>query len=243
MSHSTSETGHTINVANFDTLITYCTALEDKYKPTNEWIKISNLQVKYDKSYVLMDGLTARKQAFDSATNDRQTIFEPLETTATSVFNSFIAAGGSAKDIDDLRAINVKIQGPNYYKSKKQVEKSDAKSVSTSQQSFVNKAGFFKKMIQFVESKSIYNPNEEDIKVDNLWALHKKMEIANKAVDKQTKLYNEAKNARDKELYDEETGLVTLAKLVKNYIKSVFKANSPEFKEINSIAFKVIKNK
>ena len=44
--------------------------------------------------------------------------------------------------------------------------------------------------------------------------------------------------ARNKKLYNAETGLVARAQLVKNYVKSVFGASSPEYKLINKLSFK-----
>ena len=47
--------------------------------------------------------------------------------------------------------------------------------------------------------------------------------------------------ARNKRLYDPQTGLVERAQVVKNYVKSIFGASSPEYKLINKLRFKVIK--
>ena len=49
--------------------------------------------------------------------------------------------------------------------------------------------------------------------------------------------YSNALISRNKELYTPETGLVDLALEVKNYVKSVFGASSPEYKQISGIEF------
>lgn len=51
-------------------------------------------------------------------------------------------------------------------------------------------------------------------------------------------------NARldhNKFLYDEETGIVKTPAEVKNYILSIFGANSPEYKLVRGLEFKTVK--
>jgi hypothetical protein len=66
------------------------------------------------------------------------------------------------------------------------------------------------------------------------------LETINTAVKNAYTPYSNAMKARDQKLYNPENGLVARAQLVKNYVKSVFGASSPEFKQINKLSFKVI---
>lgn len=50
-----------------------------------------------------------------------------------------------------------------------------------------------------------------------------------------------ARIARNKVLYENPDALVTLAKMVKAYIKGKFGAKSPEFAQVSNLLFKVIK--
>ena len=43
--------------------------------------------------------------------------------------------------------------------------------------------------------------------------------------------------ARDKVLYAEGTGLCDIALDIKNYVKSVFGATSPQFKQVSEVRF------
>ena len=67
------------------------------------------------------------------------------------------------------------------------------------------------------------------------------MEEKNKFVDKELFNYNTSLNSRNEELYNPTSGLVETAKKVKKYARSVFKSTSPEFKQLNSIEFNLIK--
>jgi hypothetical protein len=242
MSHSTSETGHTINVANFDTLITTCIEFGPTYNPVKSIIKIENLKIKFDKSDASLTLVNKTNEALNKAINQRFLVFSGIESLSTQVTNAYaVSEGVEQKDIDDLRAIHKKIQGPKSKKEKPIDASSSPKAISTSQQSFDNKAGFFREMIQFLEAKPNYNPNEDHLKVNTLKELYNKMIEANKLVDKANKNSSDARIARNHELYDPEIGLVDIAKEVKKYFKTIFKTNSPEFKQINSIPFKVIK--
>ena len=242
MSHSTSETGHTINVANFDTLITTCLGFGSTYNPVKSIIKIENLKIKFDKSDAAIVLVNKTNEVLDKAINNRFLLFSGIETLSTQVTNAYaVSEGVQQKDVDDLKAINHKIQGPKSKKEKPIDASSSPKQISTSQQSYDNKAGFFREMIQFLEAKPNYNPNEDHKKVDTLKNLYNKMIEANKLVDNANKNYSDARIARNHELYDPETGLVDIAKEVKKYFKSIFKATSPEFKQVNSIPFRMLK--
>ena len=141
MSTSTSEKGHAINVANFKTLMTYCTGYGTRYVPVIDTIKVSQLQVKYDFSKQRLNGTEAKKDLLNAAVNTRIAAFEGLEMLCTSVTNAFAVSGAKEGDIKDLQAINKKIQGPG--KKKKSDPKDGTEGISTSQQSFDSKINFF----------------------------------------------------------------------------------------------------
>jgi hypothetical protein len=53
--------------------------------------------------------------------------------------------------------------------------------------------------------------------------------------------YSNAMIDRNQTLYNPLTGLVQTSKEVKQYVKSVFGANSPQYKQVSGLEFKVIK--
>jgi hypothetical protein len=61
MSTSTSEVGHAINVANFNTLITYCTGYGAVYNPAIDVIKLPQLQTKYNLAKQKLNQAEAKK--------------------------------------------------------------------------------------------------------------------------------------------------------------------------------------
>ena len=78
-----------------------------------------------------------------------------------------------------------------------------------------------------------YNPNEEDLKISTLTALYEDLKAKNSAVvDAYTPLSN-ARIARNEIMYTPLTGLVDIAADTKTYIKSVFGASSPQYKQVS----------
>jgi len=90
-------------------------------------------------------------------------------------------------------------------------------------------------------SVPLYNPNEEDLKggiikllfTPNLKA--KNTDVLTAAIQ-----LSNARISRNEILYKPLTGLVDIASDAKLYIKSVFGATSPYFKQISKLEFKTI---
>lgn len=241
MTTSTSEVGHAINVANFQTLITYCIGYGATYNPTNESISLANLQTKHDAAKQKLNDTEAKKALLNTAVNERMEAFNGLEPLCTRVTNAFAVSGASSSDVKDLQEINKKLQGPGKKKTALAKDETESEGISTSQQSYDSKANFFLNFIQYLEAKPIYKPNENDLKIDTLRAKLTEMETKNTAYDSAFFNYNQEKNGRNAEMYNPTTGLVQASKDVKKYARSVFGASSPQFKQLNSLTFKAYK--
>lgn len=242
MSTSTSETGHAINLANFQTLITYCRGYGATYNPVIDAIKIPQLQAKYDLASQKLSEAAAKKAILNTAVNERIVGFEGLEILCTKVTNAFAVSGATIGDIKDLQTINKKIQSPAKKKNPVSKEGTEGDGISTSQQSYDSKINFFINFIQFLEAKPTYEPNEVELKVPALQTKLEGMQEKNANYDNAFFNYNQQLNSRNNEMYNPTTGLVQASKDVKKYIRSVFGASSPQFKQLNSIEFKVLKN-
>lgn len=241
MSTSTSETGHGINVANFETLITACVGHGAVYNPVNPAIQVLQLQAKLLLAQQKLNATASQKTILNAAINERIEAFKGLEVLCTQAYNAFSVSGASALDVSDLQTINKKIQGAAKKKIAESTENPTSAEVSNSQQSYDSKINFFTNLIQFVEAKPIYNPNETALKVVTLQAKLAEMTLKNQRVDVATFDYNQSLNTRNDEFYNPTSGLVQLSKDIKKYCKSVFGASSPTYKQINSIEFKALK--
>ncbi|MGV9004761.1 hypothetical protein [Flavobacterium sp.] len=240
---STSEVGHTKNVTNFETAITFCTGYGTNYVPSNINLLIANLTLLHIASKGALALVKATQAPFDNVEGERQLIFKVLKKLATRIMGALISSGVAETVIKDAETINRKIQGKRANNKPEVTEPGDQPkdTVSVSQQSYDLLIDHFEKLIQLVSSQPKYTPNETDLKVVTINAYKTQLETINTGVKTAYIPYNNAMIARDKRLYQPEIGLVPTAQLVKNYVKSIYGATSPEYKAINGLRFKTYK--
>ena len=242
---STSETGHAKNVANFEDLISFCTGYGTAYNPSKAAIQFPALNSLYSFAHIALAGLTSSKIVFDNATNARQAAFEPLKKLATRIVNALDATEATDALLKDARTINSKIQG----KRSGKLTKADAgitedeptetaKTISVSQQSFDSLIENFAKLIELVGSEPSYTPNEPELQVSTLTTTLNNLKTTNTGVVNSYTNYSNTRITRDSILYATNSGLVDTALEVKKYVKSVFGATSPQFKQVSGLEFK-----
>ncbi|MFH0895092.1 MAG: hypothetical protein V2A54_11720, partial [Bacteroidota bacterium] len=112
-----------------------------------------------------------------------------------------------------------------------------AKHISASQQSYDSLIDHFNKLVILVASEPLYVPNENDLKTAQLNTYLNALKTTNSAVITTYANYCTALNNRDNMLYAKKTGLVDITMDVKKYVKSVFSATSPQYKQICHIPF------
>ena len=240
---STSETGHAKNVSNFETMISYCTSYGTTYNPSNSEILLSELTTLYTQSKASVKLVHTTESPFNEVEGQRKTIFKPLKPLSTKVLGALRGANAPATVIADAETINRKIQGKRANNSAVETPKDETPKdkISVSQQSYDMQIDHFDKLIELVTIEPKYIPNEIPLKVVTLNDYKTQLETINTTVKNAYTPYSNAMIARDKKLYDPQTGLVERAQIVKNYVKSIFGASSPEYKVINKLRFKVIK--
>ena len=239
---STSETGHTKNVNNLETMIARCTGYGAVYNPSNSEILLSELTTLHNESKAALKEVKVTKAPFDDVDGQRKTMFKPLKPLSTKVLGALKAVNAPATVIADAETINRKIQGKRADNSvvETPVGETPKDKISVSQQSYDMQIDHFDKLIQLVTIEPKYIPNETPVKVATLNDYKTQLENINTASKNNYVPYSNALIARDKRIYDPQTGLVERTQLVKNYVKSIFGASSPEYKLINKLRFKVI---
>jgi hypothetical protein len=230
---STSETGHAKNVANFDKLIIYCESIGETYNPSNENIKLAWLKQVYQNSSQALENLKISEANLGLATSEREELFSTLSKLSTRILNSIKSLGPSVEITKSAQTVNRKIQGQRA----KAIEAGATNSISVSQQSYTSKANNFAKLLELLRHEPFYKPNEEELKVTTLQKYLDTLNKANFDVANATIDCNNTLISRDKALYGEDSGLVKTGKLVKIYLKSLFGASSPDYKEVSGIKF------
>lgn len=239
---SVSETDHSKNVKNFETLMISCKGFGSVYNPSNEGLTIANLVLKHLESKKSVKQVKLAETPFNDIEGQRSIVFKPLKATATKVLNALRSSKVPSTVIDDAETINRKIQGKRADNTVEEaVEGKEAKAKnSVSQQSFDMQLDHFEKLVALVDLEANYKPNETELKVATLNAYATQLDAINTSVKDAYTPYKNALDFRNDMLYAPQTGLIETAKAVKNYVKSVFGNASPQYKQISKLVFKLV---
>lgn len=247
---STSETGHAKNVANLEDLISFCQGYGTTYNPSKNALKLAQLQTQLASCKANIASVTSTSIAFNNAVNARLIAFDGLKKLSTRLVNALGAVGATEQIVKDAKTINTKLQGSHTKLTKgdsgKTTPTADTvsetpKTISSSQQSYSSLVEHFSKMITLLSTEPAYVPNENDLKVVTLNALLTNLKNSNTAVINSYTTVSNSRISRNQSLYNTANGLCTTAKDVKAYIKSVFGASSPQYKQVSKLEFKVVK--
>jgi tRNA/tmRNA/rRNA uracil-C5-methylase (TrmA/RlmC/RlmD family) len=163
----------------------------------------------------------------------------------TRVYNSLKATDTTIQVDQSARTIVRKLQGrrasakiTEEEKKALEAEGKEVNQISASQMSFDNRIENFDKLIMLLSSVPLYNPNEEELKIETLKALYSQLKEKNTEVILPIVQLSNSRISRNKILYKENTGLVDTALDSKTYIKSVFGATSPQYKQVSRLYFK-----
>jgi len=241
---STSETGHAKNVANFSKLIEVCKGFGTKYNPSKAALKITALETKLAACTTDLQELKNAQQTETTARNNRVVVFKERSKLSTKLLAAIKTSEVTDETIADATSINKKIKGEKISNTAKAAPTNNAapttetKTISTAQLSYTNIVDHFKKYQALLTSLGTnYAPNENELKLATLTAQITTMEALNKQVDIAETASKNALIKRDKSFYSEKTGITNIAADVKEYIKSVFGAGSPEHKLVTKITF------
>jgi hypothetical protein len=245
---STSETGHAKNVANFNELISFAIGYGEDYNPSKAAIRVISLQAVAGNAKSAIDLVNNSIPAYSNGVAAREVAFAPLSKFVTRLMNALIATDASRQVEENARTLVRKIHGTRA-KAKKSDEANQAaaakgksaKEISSSQMSFDSRLDNFDKLIKLLASISDYVPNEEELKITALTALYDSLNEKNAEVRAAIAPLSNARISRNKIFYTKNSGLVDIAKDTKAYIKSVYGASSPQYKQVSKLAFKTVK--
>ncbi len=239
-----SETGHAINVANLETLITSVTAFGASYDPAKTSLKIPALNGLLTAARGALNAVNIAQSAYSNAVDAREVAFDPFGKLITRVNNALKASDTTPQVDESAQTIFRKLQGKrastklsDEEKAAAEADGKEANQISVAQLSYDNKLENFDKLIMLLESTPLYAPNEEDLKVASLKALYTSLKTTNTEVLTTSIQLSNARINRNEILYKPITGLVDIASDTKTYLKSVFGATSPQYKQISKLKF------
>ena len=238
------ETGHAKNVANFETLISFCTGYGASYNPSKSSIKLPTLTTLHITAKDKMSVVKTAESAWSDAVGVREVLFKPLSKLTTRVLNALAASEVSVPSVDNAKTIANKIQGKRATPKNSPhpvdpaVPKEETpQNISASQMGFDNRIDNLDKLIKHLTAQTGYVPNETELSTAALTTLLANMKVANTATISTNTVLSNARIERDKVLYKPETGLVDIVDDVKKYVKSLFGASTPQYKQISGLKF------
>ena len=241
---STSEQGHNRNAVNFDNLIIICTSYGATYNPNKAAIKIPAMQAQAITVKNSVAGMNGLVPAYKIAVDARIAAFKPLDKIITRANNALKASDTTIEIINTAQTIVRKLQGrratPKKTEEQKKVAADAGKEIveiSTSQMSYDSRIDNLDKLIKLLLSVAAYAPNETELKVAALTALYTDLKAKNLAVVNADTLLSNARVARNITMYKDNIGLVDVANDVKTYVKSVYGATSPQYKQVCALKF------
>jgi len=242
---STSETGHSKNVANMDELASFTLGYGPAYNPTKPSIKTDSLHEISTIARKAINEVNGTMPVYSNAVADREAAFIPISKLVTRVLNALKATDTSAQVIDNAKTLVRKIQGqratPKKTPEQKKVLEAAGKEVveiSSSQMSFNSRMESFDKLIKLLTNVPLYGPNETDLTIDSLTTLYNNLRDKNAAVLSAAIPLSNARLTRNDILYKTDTGLIDTARNAKFYIKSLFGATSPQYKQVSKLGFR-----
>ena len=237
---SKSETGHTKNVANIKTLNGYLGSLGAKYNPSKPAIQLPQLTQVHTDAENALAVIQNAFPAYYAAVDAQEAAFAPLDKLVTRLVRAYKSAIENPAEAETVISLQKLISGGGKKKQKPGSEPVDGKDpISDSKLSYDNRHSNFVSLIKTMAGNSNYKPNEPELQIATLQTYADELKAKTEAVDVVATPIVNGRIARNKILYANITGFVPdTLNAVKNYIISVFGANSQEIRNINKLKFR-----
>lgn len=234
---SNSETGHAVNISNFKLMIDKCAGFGAACNPSNPDITVASMTAKWTAADTAHATMTAALQGSKGPVNAREELYKPTGKLVTRVLNIANSTKASKQLKKDAKGLADRFRGFGVKVKYLPDGTPDPSHVSTSHQSYVQKADTFKQLVDLLEGEPLYAPNEAMFTIATLRALSTQMKTANDNIGTILAPVDNARIARDRALYDEEDGVLVRAAACKDYVQGASGFTSAEAKLVTKIRF------
>lgn len=239
------EVGHSKNVANFETIIIILTGLGAVYNPAQALIMLSALQDKLTEAKAALDAVDAWEAAKKVAVNERQAEFEDLDKLAVNIKREADVLINDSAFTKDLQTIVRKFTGKAAPGTPKPVDDPSTPNIdeskqgkSVSERSYDKLISHFADLIALLKTQSGYKPNDAEMQISALEAKLAAMQDKNNAVKTANAALGNGQDARDLILYNKDTGVLKLVKLIKTQLARKPGRDSAAYQQINALEFR-----
>ena len=245
---STDQTGHEQNVVNLGIILSSVSTFKELYNPPQEELTIDGLtQIKSDGEKANA-AVTSAENIFKNSISARTTSFDHLDFFITRVINALRISRAPEQTILQAENIVRELRGKRATPKPAAAKGvSDNETTTGTRQMTLHNSNMdrkienFNKLVQFLSGVAEYKPNEADISMKGLITRLAELKSLTAGYTAANAALDAARLERNSVLYSKTTGLVDVAMDVKLYVKSVFGARSPQYKEISNIVFFKVK--
>lgn len=241
---STDQTGHEQNVVNLGIILNSVATFKTLYNPSRNELTIDGLTQMRSDGEKVNAAVTSAENVFKNPISARTTSFDLFDIFITRIINALRISRAPEQSILQAENIVRELRGKRASAklTNKEVEIAKGEGAEIKQMTLHlynmdRKIENFNKLVQFLAGIPEYKPNEADLSIAGLNSKLAELKSTTASYLAANAALDAARLERNKVLYAKNTGLVDVALDVKLYVKSVFGAKSPQYKEISDIVF------
>jgi len=233
------------NVDNMEVFTGKVITFEPAFNPSDSRLSIQNQkQVKASGDKVLLGVALAERASEDFATT-RNIAFDALDPFVTRLINAVRISDAPAQTIEHGDSI-VRVYRnqrateiiPPAKTAEGTEEEESARTNKMRNSSFNTRIENYRNLVLLVNAIVGYKTNETDLTVEAISERLDNLKLVNSACITAEAELEAARKLRDIVLYADKTGLVSIGKDSKLYVKSAYGANSTQYKSIRGITFR-----
>jgi len=239
------ESGHTKNVANFETTTIILTNLGTEYDPPQDLIKLDELQTFLADSQTALGEVDTAQASKTIAVDDAQAEFDGLSKYVVNIKRQAQVELNDAAFTADLQTIVNNFTPPGRKTGVPDdpltPEDESRTPQSQSQRSRDNQIAYLADISALLKTKSEYKALGTPYNVATIDAKIASLTAKNNAARNAIAALGNKLDARDAIIYDESTGIIPRIKLIKTYLILKFGKDSAAYQQINALEFRVVK--
>ncbi len=232
---------HVRNTEAFGQLIGICTGYAGGYNPGSTNLQVTSLNALLNEARQALTEVYSAQTLFDNATNNREVVFKEMRLRCTRIYNVLKACGANPLTLEDARIRIRRMDGKRplveIQHQAEAVESTIIKKRNPSNTDYISLTEHFARLMATVTADGSYKSNEGELTIEALNQLLAILRNSNELVWQATLQLANARNHRNKVMYQKDFGLYTIAMSVKAYVKSAFGTKSTQYKEVSKIRF------
>ena len=235
---------HTKNVEAFEKLLGICAGYGSKYNPAQEKLRIEKMNALLAEGRGTLQHWSTAQADYNNASNAREVAYGSVGKLAVRMVGELEASAALKQTISDAKSTMRILKG--YRSNNRPPQAAEVTTTGLPMRKriargtdFGSVAQHFQLLVNTVAAEPLYQPEATDLTVNALDGKVQELRTNNSKLIQAWSALNEARKKRNEVLYQEKTGLVSIAKATKKKVKAIFGATSKEYQEVAHIRFTI----